>query len=168
MAEGETRNSMDDVLASIRRIVRAEREANESGTDNAVILPDNMDGGTGDSPLALTPEMMSETDDAPDEPLREDFPAPGERASELATFVRAPDSVGGDTEAPAATPGLQMDNAALRDLIREIIREELASGEAERLVRGIIKAELTTGDIGANISRNVLRLIRSEVAKARG
>ena len=48
------------------------------------------------------------------------------------------------------------------------LEQYLAGGNAEGLVRDIIKAELTTGDIGANISKNVLRLIKSEIAKANG
>ena len=73
-----------------------------------------------------------------------------------------------DDEPASASGGLDLDEDELRDLIRQVVREELADGRAAGIVRDIIKAELTTGEIGGNISRNVLRLIRSEVAKAKG
>lgn len=168
----EKSQSMDDVLASIRRIVRAEREIDEEGADDAVVVQDDGDDEVvGDAPLALTPEMMSEDEEdeemfrRPDPPSEE--PDPGSRSAELASFVRAPAPLDEEDNAPAST-STGMDADEVRNVVRDVIREELAGGNAEGLVRDIIKAELTTGDIGANISKNVLRLIKSEIAKANG
>lgn len=193
MAENDSGKSMDDVLASIRRIVRAERDADGPGSEEAQVVAGGQDGDEGDAPLALTPDMMSDAESpggpapvpAPPPhdpgPSAADAPPPvdvfgdpvGEaadlrpRAAELAPFVNAPDPIDAEPEAPApAAPAIDEDT--LREMVREVIREELAAGQAEGMVREIIRSELTTGEIGANISRNVLRLVRSEVAKARG
>ena len=181
----DTRKSMDDVLASIRRIVRAERDELNDGPIDADIVTDPKSGG--DIPLALTPEMMSADEVAAKTTLGVSRPVsdphdnegadmnandPDDTNSELRTarvarFVNPPEPV--DDDEPASTAvGLNLDEDELRDLIRQVVREELADGRAAGIVRDIIKAELTTGEIGGNISRNVLRLIRSEVAKAKG
>ena len=180
----ETRKSMDDVLASIRRIVRAERDELNDGPVDADVVPDSK---SGDAPLALTPEMMSADEVAAKTTLGVSRPIsdphdnegadmnandPDDVNSELRTarvarFVNPPEPVD-DDEPASASGGLDLDEDELRDLIRQVVREELADGRAAGIVRDIIKAELTTGEIGGNISRNVLRLIRSEVAKAKG
>ena len=166
--EEDARKSMDDVLASIRRIVRAEREGTDDGPVDADVIPDS--DPDGDVPLALTPDMMSEAERAGDAAAAPPAAAkktgePTDRTVDVARFVKAPEPPD-DLVPAAAAPGLDEDQ--IRDLIREVVAEELKNGAAEGLVREIIKAELTTGEIGANISRNVLRLIRSEVAKANG
>lgn len=192
MAENDSSKSMDDVLASIRRIVRAEREADDVGPDEALDVSDEQQGSTGDAPLALTPDMMSDADEVGSPPAgpvpvavgaraqSDLFRDPGvedigntigdarPRASDLATFVNAPEPVEADPVAPPPVAPPAISDDTLREMVREVLREEFAHGEAEGRVREIIKAELTTGEIGANISRNVLRLIRSEVAKANG
>ena len=153
MSDSETRKSMDDVLASIRKIVRAERDPD---ADDAVVA-DRSASGQGDSPLELTPAMMSEAEEA------------AAAAGSAAEFVHAPEPLNDNVFAPpppAAVPALDEDQ--IRDLVREVLREELEAGNGAEMVREIIKAELTTGEIGGNISRNVLRLIRSEVAKSKG
>ena len=180
----DARKSMDDVLASIRRIVRAERDEVNDGAVDADIVPDSK---AGDAPLALTPEMMSADEAAANNALDASTPAsdpqdnegadmnvndPDDASTELRTarvarFVNPPEPVD-DDEPASPSVGLDLDADELRDLIREVVREELADGRAAGIVRDIIKAELTTGEIGGNISRNVLRLIRSEVAKAKG
>ena len=149
---------MDDVLASIRRIVRSERQPD---IEDAETAEDAEIAGEGDSPLALTPEMMSDEEDDAEE----------SRTGGAVSFVSAPESPADDghaTAAPAAAAVPGPSDAQIRQIVREVIREELTGGDAAGLVREIIKAELTTGEIGANISRNVLRLIRSEVAKSKG
>ncbi len=159
MSETETRKSMDDVLASIRRIVRAERDPEAEDVTPATV---DGDAEAGDMPLELTPDMMSEAE------------AAAAKGGSPAEFVSAPEPLDDNVFAPpppaaAAAPAVQaLDEDQIRDLVHEVVREELANGEGADLVREIIKAELTTGEIGGNISRNVLRLIRSEVAKAKG
>ena len=173
MTENDPRKSMDDVLASIRKIVKAEREAGGAEPVEEAVPFD------GDAPLALTVDMMS-SQSQPD-PVHDVLEAPvggdeaGDarpRAADIATYVSAPDPIEAapvelapePVPQPAPTPALDADS--LRALVREVIREELSSGEAEGLVRQIITTELTTGAVGANISRNVLRLIRNEIAKS--
>ena len=140
------------------RFVRSERQPD---IEDAETAEEAEVAGNGDAPLALTPEMMSDEDEDDDE----------SRAGGAVEFVSAPEAPadgGYAATAPvaAAVPGPS--DAQIRQIVREVIREELSDGDAAGLVREIIKAELTTGEIGANISRNVLRLIRSEVAKSKG
>ena len=136
--------SLDDVLASIRRMVRTEKEkavATGSGED---------EGGRpeADEPLVLTPEMRA---DADADAGAERAPARPELAADTA------EASGGQE---------LLDREALRVAVRELLREELSGGQAERAVRQIIRDELMGGQIGRNISQNVLRLVRDEVAKA--
>ena len=148
MNENENRKSMDDVLASIRRIVRAEREPQDveavpvdAGSVEAMIADDIVD----------TRDVVVE------------------QVATAAAFVSAPEPLeDAIVPPPAAEAAPAIDEESLRALVREIVLEELADGQGMDLVREIIKAELTTGEIGGNISRNVLRLIRSEIAKASG
>ncbi len=183
----DARKSMDDVLASIRRIVRAERDEISDGPVDADVVPEAKTNAAGDIPLALTPDMMS-ADETPDNmtpraPMPATDPHDNEgtdmnvddaddanaelRTAQVARFVNPPEPAE-EVEKASSSVGLNLDEDELRDLIREVVREELADGRAAGIVRDIIKAELTTGEIGGNISRNVLRLIRSEVAKAKG
>lgn len=60
------------------------------------------------------------------------------------------------------------DDEALRELVREVLAEELADGDAEAGVRAIIRDELMHGEIGGQISQNVLNLARAEIAKGQG
>ena len=155
MSDNDKRKSMDDVLASIRRIVRSEREPQAEDAEPVSGTP-NKPGGAGDMPLELTPAMMSDEADEAEAP------------TSVSAFVSAPEPLEDSIFAaqPAAPAGPAVDEERLRELIREVLMEELADGEGADLVREIIRAELTTGEIGGNISRNVLRLIRSEIAKA--
>jgi hypothetical protein len=141
--------SMDDVLASIRRIVRTEKES-------GVVTPpgDEPHEETGrrfedEEPLILTPEMRIGAATAY-EPARPELAADAAEAS------------GGND--PLDRDALR---AALRELLPDLLREELSGGPSEEAVRGIVRDELTGGQIGRNISQNVLRLIRNEVAKAK-
>jgi hypothetical protein len=147
---------MDDVLASIRRIVRTEKRVE----DAEVVVPiDERRGdgpgweGEGEDTLLLTPEMR--TDSGAHEPAA----GAGARPTELAADM---------SEASAGEPAPLPDREALRAMLREVLREEMDGGLAEGLVREIIRDELVHGEIGGNISQNVLRLIRDEVAKAVG
>lgn len=143
MSSSENRKSMDDVLASIRRIVRAEKDPESArepaGTAEAARPAQRQEPAFTEPevPLALTPDMRMDEDGDPEE-------------------------AGSPPPPAAAAP----DREELTRMIREVLREELEGGGAEDMVRDIIRDELTTGEIGDNISQNVLRLIRDEVAKA--
>ena len=134
------RKSMDDVLASIRRIVRADKEGAMASTSGNGPNDESRRRPDAEEPLLLTPEMRAE--------------AAGSGTGEV---VRG----------AAAGPGAAMpDRDALRAIVRELLLEELSGGAAEDAVRRIIRDELTSGQIGNNISQNVLRTIRAEVTKA--
>ena len=139
----DNRKSMDDVLASIRRIVRAEKRPEEAETVEDVEddgpMPQEMRPDDTDTPLELTPDM---------------------RMSESAGVTPADAVVAPASEVPA------MDDDTIKAMIREVVSDEIANGDMNGLVRDIIRDELTTGEVGGNISRNVLALIQSEVAKA--
>lgn len=142
MADTE-RKSMDDVLASIRRIVRAEKEG-AMATESAE-GPGQMSSGRTDAepPMVLTPEMRTDLD-------AEGGGAAGRHAA-------------GPSGAASA---IAADREALRGMLRDLLHDELSGGAADAAVRGIIRDELTSGEVGNNISQNVLRAIRAEVAKA--
>ena len=136
----DNRKSMDDVLASIRRIVRAEKD------------PDMAETGTGegqphrawdDEPLPLTPDMRTDGDAVQPEAIA--HPA--------------------EAGAPGAVSSVP-DRQVLKELVREVLLEELSRDRAGQAVREIIRDELVNGEVGGNISQNVLRLIRSEIDKA--
>jgi hypothetical protein len=63
-----------------------------------------------------------------------------------------------------------IDEAALEEMIRRIVREELdaqapaAAGPDEDEIRRVMRDELM-GETGQNISRNVKKLIEAEVAR---
>ena len=161
MTNTENRKSMDDVLASIRRIVRAEKDAHPEPAGANPGWPSGGYGGelsgkpgNGDAPLALTPEMR--IDDGP-EPEAIARPAEGTRAARFA---------GTSAAASPEVVGSALDREILRELLREILMEELATRPVDDAVRGIIRDELINGEIGSNISENVLRLLQSEIAKA--
>ena len=165
---------MDDVLASIRRIVRSEKEPDEaveqpsqadaavSSTEaapvpepqpDAVQTFDEAPEDEIDAPLALTPDMRM---DASAEPTSEGAPM----SDETTTMAAAP--------APAIEPVSADGDGKLRGMIREVLLEELSGDQAGELVRQVIRDELVNGEIGGNISQNVMALIQSEVAKAMG
>ena len=139
----ENRKSMDDVLASIRRIVRAEKQPEDADIaddqDDDGPMPQEVTNAGTDSPLELTPDMR----------MNEGGINPA-AAAVVAPPMEAPD----------------LDEDTLKSMVRDVIREELADGDMGGAIRDIIKDELTTGEIGGNISRNVLALIQSEVAKS--
>jgi hypothetical protein len=136
--------SMDDVLASIRRIVRAEKESSVVTASGEGPHEDIDRRSEDEEPLVLTPEMRTDAG-------AEHAPARPELAADTA-------------EASGGSEPLDRD--VLRAMLRDLLREELSGGPAEEAVRGIIREELMSGQVGRNISQNVLRLIREEVAKA--
>jgi hypothetical protein len=147
------RKSMDDVLASIRRIVRAEKEGAVASVSGEGPHEDIGAASDGEEPLVLTPEMRTDA-------------GAGAAGTGAPTAERAAD-MSEATYMPGAAPEEAVhDREALRAMLRELLREELSGGAAEESVRGILRDELTSGEIGSNISQNVLRMIRAEVAKA--
>lgn len=143
----DDRKSMDDVLASIRRIVRTERQDVDAGEGGREGLVQDTDA---EEPLILTPEMRIDLGDGPGV-------GPGDNGFEAGTADAVP---------VAAAP----DREALRALLREVLQDELgealADGRAAEAVRGIVRDELVNGETGDNVSQNVLRLIRDEVRRA--
>lgn len=157
MSDTGNRKSMDDVLASIRRIVKSEKEGDvadttsltESGSavedavmaDEPARAPDPViDEPVGDAPLALTPDMRSDNSD---------------------------DVASGQMDTPASGVAAAVDGEALEETVRRVLREEIANGALGKdLILSVLTEELTTGQTGNNISVNVMKLIQSEVAKA--
>lgn len=160
MSDTEERKSMDDVLASIRRIVRAEKDpeaaqdAVEVQADAAEVVASTV-GVAESAPLALTPDMRVEDEMAPEAEMDAHEPAQTPVSAEV-----------GEPEIAAAAPAL--DPEMIREMVREVVMEQLAGDDADQLIRGVIRDELVTGDVGANISKNVMRLIQSEISSAMG
>lgn len=152
MSTTENRKSMDDVLASIRRIVRSEKqpEAEVVDADDGP-MPQEVTSGASESPLELTSDMrMAEGPD---------------HAAIAETIV--PPRMDASDDAPSQAPAApSMDADAIKALIKDVVTEEIANGTMNGLVRDVIRDELTTGQIGGNISKNVLRLVQSEIGKA--
>lgn len=145
MNETENRKSMDDVLASIRRIVRSEKQPDAETAETADDGPVPQEiKPTGDIPLALTPDM---------------------RLQEKPDHAAIAETIVPPSPAPSVPPAMP-DDDHLRALIREVLAEEMGGDDMDALIRDVIRHELTRGDIGGNISSNVLRLVKSEIAKA--
>lgn len=156
MSDTEERKSMDDVLASIRRIVRAEKDPEAAQEVTETVGEATVDATVApaeSAPLALTPDMRV-ADEAAEDMVGE-MPPVAETLESLEPDV-----------APAAS--MAMDPEMLRAMVREVVMEELAGADGDQLIRKVIREELVTGDIGANISKNVMRLIRTEVDSAMG
>ena len=109
----DDRKSMDDVLASIRRIVRTEKQDEEAG--GAVEGDDRAPSETGE-PLLLTPEMRSDAGAAPSELAADIADAQGDAQRDA------------DPEGEGRAP----DPEALRAMLREILLEELRDGSVRR------------------------------------
>ena len=149
---------MDDVLASIRRIVRAEKDPEgvqdaepvvpEPGMQTENIAEAEHSRFDESAPLELTPEMMMEGD---------------AEAVSTEHVSQAFEDVQETAEAAMA-----IDPETIKGMVRDVVMEQLNGGDADGLIRGIIRDELTTGEVGSNISKNVLKLIQSEIGKAMG
>ena len=150
MNDTESRKSMDDVLASIRKIVRAEKAPehpeNVAQTPPEPIESDAFPPTAEDStPLSLTPDMMMD---------RGAESASTEENSQVSEAIEQ-----------NAEPVPSMNDDSLREIVRDVVLEQLKGSDADELIRNVIRQELTTGEIGGNISKNVLRLIQNEVGK---
>jgi len=178
------RKSMDDVLSSIRRIIGTERKDDaEEGAGPAPlklgdpVAPGRPSGDDGGDALSLTPNMRvdpqrlrtAEAEAGAPRPLdlggmeAPPRPAPPEPEPEPAP------EPGTGTEGAEDEDAVVIDEAALEDMIRRIVREELAAAiedddESEGQMRALVRDELM-GETGQNISRNVQAMIRSEVER---
>lgn len=194
-SSGGNRKSMDDVLSSIRRIIGAEKkdgyddlpdpDGPDAGRDPLTLgapirpgnppRPDGPDTGagpqaaTGSDPLSLTPNMRVDFTK-----LTRDEPEPSASPEPLALSPRqqvAPPAAEPAVAAPsdADEDAMLIDEAALEEMIRRIVREELDAREGEAgpdddQIRRVLREELA-GETGQNISRNVKKLIGAEVAR---
>lgn len=182
MTETDSRKSMDDVLASIRRIVRAERETTDDrpGETSVVDAKDEKPAVSGevDAPLALTPDMMRDTStptavDTVEDAVIQNDAAPVAR--ETKTLPPVDDAnAGGAAKAsePTATdifaPPPQSAPAAvaapdpdqIREMVHDAVREEMAKEAMQQAVREMIRAELT-----ASSTQDAIReMLKAELA----
>lgn len=157
MSNDGNRKSMDDVLASIRRIVTSEK--NGTPAEDAVVAEDAPEAPASDEPLALTPDMR--TDAADEIPSDDEAPAVEADTGVADAGLAATETAQKVTAMP--------DASELEDLVRTIVREEIEKlGFNADMIRNVLTEELTTGETGNNISTNVMRLIQAEVGKALG
>lgn len=166
MSDTENRKSMDDVLASIRRIVRSEKEPAE-----AEIAPDVAEIGTSaeaemvdavDAPLELTPDMRMDDASGPSAPDVMPVPPAVNPLSDPSPTPEAQMATESVVDAPAALPS----HDDIREIVRTVLLEELKGDAFADVVRSILRDELYTGETGSNISQNVMTLIETEIAKA--
>ncbi|MGF1502873.1 MAG: hypothetical protein ACFBSD_13755 [Paracoccaceae bacterium] len=159
------RRSMDDVLSSIRKIIGADRKDADFDDDIPMRLGDPVEGPTkppaaGEAdPISLTPNMRVDLTKLNEDRAGAAAPAMGTGEAVVMHAVEG----GKDGE-----DAVEMDEAALEDMIRRVVREEFAArdAEAEEKMRGVVRTELM-GETGQNISRNVQKMIQAEVAKIR-
>lgn len=113
--------------------------------------------------------------DEPAAPPRPEPAAAPEPPAEPVDFLRGASAPAGPTEADHDGDGddyadeddeaVVIDEAALEEMIRRIVREELdARAPDDEAMRRVVREELM-GETGKNISRNVQALIQSEVKK---
>lgn len=145
-------------------------------------------GGDDDEPMSLTPGMRSGRldDEVSLEPGERSGraaartapgsqPATGRDAEEdmpmpLGRPAAVPDHGGGNAGVPAAFgeddggDAVVIDEAALEDMIRRIVRDEIAQAVSEDTMKRIVHEELN-GELGQRISVNVRRMIQDEVAR---
>lgn len=166
MSDTESRKSMDDVLASIRRIVRSEKEPAEADVASEVAdlatdaAAETMDAA--DAPLELTPDMR--LDDAPETSTPDHMSVP----PAINPAMDPPPS--SETQMESSTvPGgtaVATSDDEIREIVRAVLLEELKGDAFADIVRSILRDELYTGETGSNISQNVMTLIETEIAKA--
>lgn len=142
---------MDDVLASIRRIVRAEKDPDsvqdaQTLPTETTAPPPEPEAAEEGAPLALTPDMLMAEETA------------AAMAEPVSDVVEAAETI-----QETASDAMAIDPDMVRDMVRETVMEQLNGPDADALIRKVIRDELVTGDVGSNISKNVLRLIRTEI-----
>lgn len=133
-------------LAELEAILDAQEQAFDDEADAAAPAPMPL------MPRAPEPDPVPEivADPVPEAPFRDDDTLAAEAAPDFA-WTEAPRA----EEPPAAAvidhpaPAMQMlDEALLRDLIRDVLREELQ------------------GEIGERVTRNLRKMIRTEIGRA--
>lgn len=164
-ANDSERRSMDDVLASIRRIIRAEKEQPTGsampGAQSAMTaepVPEPAQATSEPEPMPLTFDMVveEETDNSPAPAENaEPTPVPEEPAADLPEAAEEPAleeplaldeaTIIATSEEPQPAPAL--DEAAIEEIVKRVLHEALM------------------GEIGQNISANVKQLVETEVAK---
>lgn len=195
---------MDDVLSSIRRIIGSDAKKDDGGEAPLNLEPGGAQeplalgtpiqpGSIPEAPRAdseampLTPNMRVDFSKLTDEnplsgasPAAEPTPAPAPHpAAEPVDFLRSAAAPEEGAEAPeeSAYPddeAVVIDEAALEEMIRRIVREELAAQPPaapppaappdDEAMRQVVREELM-GETGQNISRNVQSLIQAEVSR---
>ncbi|MBD3764242.1 MAG: glycerol-3-phosphate dehydrogenase [Rhodobacterales bacterium] len=157
MSERMTNVEIEDVLASIRRLVSEDGRTaprRGAGPDKLVLTsalrvvgePAPPDAGSAaqpeepvagrPEPLAPEPEVLEPTDRPEDLLDWHDDPTPAAAAEVL------------DDTADPEVADFVIDEEALREMVRDILREELQ------------------GALGERITRNVRKLVRAEIARA--
>lgn len=168
---------MDDVLSSIRRIIGSDKrdddDAFESGADKYYVPPvgeepplelgPSLDRESSGEPMPLTPGMRAAE---PGQGGLGDGPGRhGGAADQVPTPARPDAPVPSDSADDQGGDAVVIDEAALEDMIRRIVRDEVAAAlPGDDRMREVVHEELQ-GDVGQNISENVQRLIRAEVAR---
>lgn len=174
MSRRSDHDSMDDVLASIRRIVRAET-APDPAESKVDIPPTEAAAGGGlvseaEAPLGGPAPEAGHGEDMSDKAVLAATPEqkPGGDAAPLLLTpeMRADPAKGHETTAGAptgpATPAPERE--ILRTLIAELVAAEMRSDAIRDVLRDIVRDELINGPLGENATRNVRAMIRAEIA----
>ena len=127
-------------------------------TPNATVAPDTPTAVTADEP---TPDVANFAPTEDPDPTPADLAAaslPRPASDDLALpepdpRAQQPDPLTSDLPLP--------DQATLRDLIREILHEELS----REIIAGAVRAELQ-GELGETITRNLRRIVKQELLQA--
>ena len=155
MSTQDRKTSVDDVLRSIRHMVANEKAVGGGRADSAP-APD----------AAPTPEPAVAADPAPtvkdapseaaavtvSEPVADDLPEPEEQPLVLTTDMRVPEPLA--PEVP-------------EDALRAGIAAYLGSEEGRALIADVLRTELTQGETGQNMSRNIIALVERTVDGAK-
>ena len=132
-------------LAELEAILDAQEQAFDDEADAAAPAPIPL------MPRAAEPEPEPESaaDPVPEAPFRDDDTLVAEAVADFAWTEAAPVEAVPVELAEQPAPALQMlDEALLRDLIRDVLREELQ------------------GEIGERVTRNLRKMIRTEIGRA--
>ncbi|PRY94445.1 hypothetical protein BCF33_0033 [Hasllibacter halocynthiae] len=171
----EIEPEIEDVLASIRRMVSEDAKGGDPDPGSGERPPVTPLGPSPAAPgaLVLTPDFRVHGGQAgredPRAGITEEEPRAGRTPSAEAAGER--EATAGAEEAESADPakraeeGAPLDEDALRDVVRELLREELAGGDLRLLIADVLREELQ-GALGERITRNVRKLVRREIGQA--
>lgn len=169
--------SMDDVLASIRRIVRAETEfepepaADEGGaTGQEAAIAISKQGGAeqGQSPAGGVSASPAQPPAGAFQPGPESTAEAGADTPLLLTEDMRADRIPGRGADAGSAAGKvpSPEREILRMLITEILAAELQDGAFRDILRDVIRDELANGPLGRNATQNVRAMIRAEITEA--